>query len=228
MMDEELEQLYRARWDVLCTSIPTGESISKPLLASVPTAYEQSKVRVLIVGQETNGWGMWDDWPTSITDRVGWLRSEYRNFDRGRKYNSTFFQAASRLQERVNPDCDAFGFMWLNLFMCDQKNSTPTEPAAETLRSMSMLRDEVGILRPDAVVFFTGPVYDYTIRHERYFPDVAFEPTSKWWAKIHSKYLPQRSVRTYHPSYLRRKKRFDVFDEIADWIRGGRLDPICC
>ena len=153
-MDEELEQLYRSRWDALSKAIPTGCGMSTPLLAAVPREYENSKIRLLIIGKETHSW--LDERSLEAPDPVEELRKGYRQFARGKKWKSPFFQAARKLQKRLNPDSDDSGFMWLNLFICDQDKETPREPVAEELRQVSLLREEVGILKPDAVVFFTG------------------------------------------------------------------------
>src|ERR1700730_10010859 len=132
MMDEELERLYRSRWNALSKAIPNESKMSNPLLAAVPSEYENSKTRLLIIGKETHGWcGIWDD--KSHVDRIAWLRDRYQAFGRGRnargkKHNSPFFQAATKLQKRLNPDSDPFGFMWLNLFICDQDQRLPNQP----------------------------------------------------------------------------------------------------
>jgi hypothetical protein len=222
IMDEELEQLYRTRWDVLSKAIPHGLKMSNPLLAAVPPDYECSKTRLLIIGKETHGWGLWDD--ESHVDRVAWLRDCYRDFGRGRdvrgrKHNSPFFQAASELQRLVNPDSDLFAFTWLNLFICDQNKELPKEPIAEELRKVSFLRDEVSILKPHAVVFFTGPNYDYTIKHKQYFPDTKFLDHPPLWSEVRATGLPSKTVRTKHPKNLRLRKQFGVLDEIAAWIK---------
>jgi hypothetical protein len=169
-LDADLVALYRSNWDRLCAAIPNGCGFSNPLLAVVPPEYEQSHVRLLVIGEETHGW-----WDREVPgDRIEWLREQYRKFDRGRHFNSPFFQAATGLQRRLSPSSDPFGFMWLNLYICDQNKDLPKEPAAEALRSVSLLRQEIEILRPDAVVFFAGPAYESAITHRQYFPDAVF------------------------------------------------------
>lgn len=218
LMDAELEQLYRQSWERLNEAIPTGCGMSNPLLATVPKAYEESKVRLLVIGQETHGWwGAWDDVPQN--DPIAQLRLNYSQFERGRHHNSPFFQAASKLQTYLNPDSDPFGFMWLNLYICDQNKRLPQEPIAEQVRQVSLLREEIRILKPDAVIFFAGPAYNYAITHGSFFPDARFDTASKLWSKVHSSALPAKTARTYHPKYLRLSKQFGVLTEIADWLQ---------
>src|SRR5438309_4634374 len=57
-------------------------------------------------------------------------------------------------------------------------------PISESLRQASFLRDEIEILKPTAVVFFTGPNYDYTLKHEKYFSKAQLRPRSQWWAEV--------------------------------------------
>lgn len=235
-MDDELERLYHSRWDVLSNAIPERRGMSKPLLAAVPPEYEMAKIRLLIIGKETNGWGSWDEWSESAGDHVDWLRNEYTEFGRGRDtrgklYNSPFFQAARGLQSLLNPGCE---FMWLNLFVCSQKRGDkwglPEKSIAEELRKVSFLREEVRILKPAAVIFFTGSgpndkgAYDFTITHERYFPGAEFSyHPGRLWSVIENAVslgLPEKTVRTYHPGFLwRNKERRLAIDEIADWVK---------
>ena len=216
MMDDELDQLYRSKWDVLSKAIPPNCGMSNPLLAAVPSEYEKLKRRLLIIGKETHDWGLWDE--RSKTDPIRALRNGYEGFGRGKKWNSPFFQAARRLQKKLNPDSDPSAFMWLNLLICDQNQKTPTPEIIEKLRAISFLREEISILQPHAVVFFTGPVYDYTIKHRQYFPDAEFEPQLPLWSKVRAAGLPAKTARTYHPKYLRLKKQFGILDDISAWI----------
>lgn len=106
----------------------------------MPSEYENSKARLLIIGKETHSWlGLWDD-SSSGSDLIDALRDGCRRFERGKKWRSRFFQAARKLQKLLNPESDASGFMWLNLFICDQNQRLPKEPIAEELRKVSFLR----------------------------------------------------------------------------------------
>ena len=217
-LDAQLETLYRSNWDRLCAAIPGGCGLSNALLGVVPPEYEQSPIRLLVIGQETHGW--WGEWDGNLTkDRIDWLRGQYREFDRGRDFHSPFFQAATVLQQRLNPSADPFGFMWLNLYICDQNKRLAAKSVTEALRSVSLLRQEIGVLRPDAVVFFAGRAYEYAITHRQYFPDAVFCPHSRLWSEVRASGLPKAAAKTYHPKYLRLSKQFGVLEEISEWMR---------
>jgi hypothetical protein len=69
-----------------------------------------------------------------------------------------------------------------------------------------VLRDEMAILKPDIVLFLTGPDRDDDIRF--HFPDVQFsmagtESNLRRLAWLSSRDLPVASIRLYHPSYYR-------------------------
>ena len=56
-MNQELENLYRSKWDSLlevASGLPS--KASNPLLIKVDQTYIDSDIKVMIVGQETDGW----------------------------------------------------------------------------------------------------------------------------------------------------------------------------
>jgi len=69
-----------------------------------------------------------------------------------------------------------------------------------------LIRFEVELLKPDIVIFFTGPHYDQYIK--KAFGDILYEPIQDYAQHkltfIKSSYLPANSIRTYHPGYLNR------------------------
>jgi hypothetical protein len=108
-------------------------------------------------------------------------------------------------------------FVWNNLVKIG-KNGLNGRPAPVVLdwqdHLFDLLRQEVAILRPHVVLFFTGPYYDAFLA--RAFPGVRFDPvaprTVRQLARVRVDSLPEHSLRTYHPNYLWRKN----FD---GWLR---------
>lgn len=215
--DEKLRALYEASWDNLAAAIPTGIGMSGPLLVKVPAGYDASDIKLAVIGQETYGWAPWNGGADRA--QIKNLRVQYEQFERGKhRRRSPFFQGAYRLQEMLNPGRDRYAFAWLNLFCSDQNQHLPSIELHDQLRGASLLADELAILEPDAVVFFTGPQYDYTIK--TLFMDAKFINLVPRTDAVHALGLPAATVRTDHPNYLRRTKRFDlVLDEVAKWIK---------
>ena len=118
-----------------------------------------------------------------------------------------------------------YGFVWSNLFICDQNRTTPEDDVADKLREINILKDELRILQPDAVVFFTGwRLYDYTIN--KLFPGVIMNPVDGGDGKLLSQLshpaLPAESYRTYHPKYLQLQKKMSILDTIAERIKNSK------
>ena len=79
------------------------------------------------------------------------------------------------------------------------------------------------MLRPDVVVFFTGPHYDKAIRAE--FTDVEFEAFGPGYpesslAFVRARGLPVKTVRTFHPEYLQRSRQMALLRAVAEWAGG--------
>jgi hypothetical protein len=229
MQMDELARIYQRFLDrdAVISACQTAEAADKmtrdicaPFLVKTNSEYENAKPRVVIVGQETNGW---IDWIGSYADFLarGALNdalSEYESFDFGSKYNSTFFQYFDRIRDSI------FGehatrdkrqiILWLNLFKFFHGamiHSTHRE-AVLSLQG-NVFQEEIRLLRPDVIIFLTGPNYDWVI--DRYYPNVQRVSigiySERQVAQLLHENLPSLSFRTYHPGYLNRfKKRTDL------------------
>ena len=227
MLQEQLNSLYQDTWVKLNAVLPKDRGISNPLFIQVPEAYETAQLKLVVIGQQTNGWEY------HLGDRERLTTPEkliecYRNFKLGENYiKSPFWWASHELQHKLAPSVPPFGFVWSNLFICDQNKHTPEDAIADKLRGMSILKDELRILKPDAAVFFTGwRLYDYTIK--KLFPEIIITPADGGDGKLLSQLslpgstLPSLSFRTYHPKYLRLRNKMCVLDTIADKIKNSK------
>lgn len=214
--NEQLRLLYEARWDEISASIPTASAMSQPFLIKLPATFDSCDIKLAVVGKETHGW--WSLWQGSENrSSIGPLRDRYAGFFAG-KHRSPFFRGAYRLQAILNPSSAHNSFAWLNVFPADQNRSTPSPAVADRLRELNLLGDELAIVKPDAIVFFTGPHYDYTLR--ALFPDLTFHQLFPGADALKARRLQGAvAVRTYHPNYLQQSKRFGLLDAIAGWIK---------
>ncbi|MCE0483309.1 MAG: hypothetical protein LV479_03620 [Methylacidiphilales bacterium] len=222
MLQRQLDFLYQQTWTKLNAALPKDRGISNPLFIHVPEAYETAELKLMVIGKETHSWA-WHlgdpDHPTSVEKLV----AHYREFNLGEKYvKSPFWWAAHELQRQLTPAVPPFGFVWSNLFICDQNCKTPENDIGNKLRELSILKEELGILQPDAVVFLTGWYpYDYTIK--KLFPGIVMTPEDgddgKLLSRLSHPALPVQSYRTYHPKYLRLKRKMSVLDLITSKIR---------
>jgi len=180
---------------------------SGPLLIEVPGEYERARVKLLCVGQQTNGW-------PETSHGIDGLLKVYREFDLGRNYTSSpFWVACHRLSRALNPDGPGFSFTWSNLIKIDQDQGRPSPEVEESVCSLRLLEKEISILEPQVVVFFTGPRYDDRLRAT--FPGIKLDVGSRWFSALRHSALPTASFRTYHPGYLWRARQSGQILEIG-------------
>jgi hypothetical protein len=151
------------------------------------------------------------------------MQKSYEEFCLGCSYRrSLFCDTMHRIQRKLEPFVPPMGFMWSNLFTCDENGKTPTDAVADVLRRFRILPNEIAILRPDAVIFLSGPNYDYTVN--AFFPNCQYTPVApeiptRQLAHLAHENLPPSSFRTYHPNSLRQQNKLDYLDKIAAAIR---------
>jgi hypothetical protein len=239
-MQHELSSLYRGFFASAKISDALASRLSCPLLLAVgswPTAAR----RVLFVGQETLGWdwkaGCYYPWPhpplVTLVDfkaydgAVDALVEAYSVFafsqHQPRNFNGPFWRAFHLLRGAINGDGNA-AMLWTNLFRCDVgggsvlRGCNPAELRELMAFQRGLLTSEIRVLQPTAILFFTGPSYDFELRSE--FPDAALSAApgrrERQFAQIRHSELPSVAIRTYHPSYLRRKReRWSWLQDIA-------------
>lgn len=203
-MNAQLRALYSPALDAL--AVLRAHGASRPLLMEVPEAYHLAPVKLMIVGQQTLGWG-------EQCEDLDQLLALYREFDLGLECRrSPFWHAAHRLHRGLNPDGPERAFLWSNLVKVDQYGRRPEAAMEDSVCSLGLLAGEIEITKPDVVVFFTGA---YDQRLQSTFPGVEYEQVLPSAARLKHPALPVHSYRTYHPRYLQRSGRWGVLDEIA-------------
>ncbi len=92
-------------------------------------------------------------------DSVAQLARVYADFQLGAHYRSTpFCQGAHEVYDKLNPGGPEGGFVWSNLIKADQYGGRPEPEVEEAIcRTFGVLPQEIEILKPDVVLFFTGP-----------------------------------------------------------------------
>lgn len=219
----ELIDLYRKWLSPLLTRMPEGQGLAGPHLLCVPDSYTTLKHRLLIVGQQTYDWCNWDSLRQMTVDcAIAEALSVYSSFNLGEKYTrSPFWQAARKFQAALNPQSDTFGYVWTNLVKFDQVNNghdRPTQEVESMICEHSPLPSEIQILEPDVVIFFTGPAYDDRLQST--FPGVGFEDcvSDGFIHRLCHSRLPKHTYRTYHPAYLRRRRKWSLLKNVATLI----------
>ena len=214
-INRALADCYIRKWDILREALVNYPGLSTPYLAYVHPHYEEARIRLVVIGKETNGWGNPADIvPLTAENAVRRQMEEYANFSLGEHYpkKQAFWTPVYELYRRLNPGGGRYGFMALNVALMDYKCRTPSNDVRKIIISTGLLQEQIRILDPHIVVFYSGPTYDPWLK--LMFPDIA-PPADRWLSRLSSSALPIHTYRTYHPQYLnRRSMRTHIHDRI--------------
>jgi len=171
------------------------------------------------VGQETKGWGDGDLSLDVETLPVADLLRYYTEWI-ANSYSSPFWNAVKTLHSALNLGPFPRGLAWTNVFKLDEEGGPPSERVADCLRcAFNVLPFELSVIRPKAVVLFTGR---YDSHLSRMLEGVRFENvpgfTSAECSIVRHELLPTSSFRTYHPGYLRRSGRWRVIQHVTEQL----------
>lgn len=246
-IQEKLNTLYEEFKKNTVFPPEISERASPPLLLSVSQAWTQSPNRILIIGQETQGWDFdpGDYFPElessirnfsdfqKLHNSVPALTAGYRAFEFARhqpaNYNSPFWRAYRSVRSALSEQEDGpeTAVLWTNLFRVDLdggsvlKNGSPEEVAQIREAGIKLLRAEINLLKPTGVIFFTGPNYDEHLH--AHFPATQachfLDHDPQKTAILKHPWLPLRSFRTYHPGYLSRSGQLGIIQEIIQQLR---------
>lgn len=208
-------------------------NIADKLVLNLPYATQQyvdSKVKIMLVGQESNGWSF------KLNDLEG--SGEYKglcgamertkSFQTKKPYNKPFWTFAKGIYEACHNSAltdnkpNAY-FFWSNLRkICyntpNEKDTTtthlqPDDPLPESLQELidkhldSLLLNEIQIAQPDIVLFLSGPNYDGYIKQQ--LEGVTFQAhvddmPSRAAARLECPSITHTAMlRLYHPNALR-------------------------
>lgn len=115
-LNKKLEQLYLSQTDNIFKMYKElnqlgMNSFSYPLLLHVwEEEYSKAPIKLMIIGQETNGWEAVLETPDNVISSM----KIYEGFNLGRNYNSTFWQWVHKINHMLgNPDINCF--VWNNI-----------------------------------------------------------------------------------------------------------------
>lgn len=189
--------------------------LNGPFLLAVSEQYERSSPKVVIVGQENNGWLEFDYQTFLQSHDADHCLAVYRGFDIGQYSPGTFGRYFSNLRQTLLgeiTESNRRAVLWTNLFKINHNGKqTIHSPHLKAILAIQqgIVAKEIQILQPDVVIFLTGPRYDDVLR--KTFSDVAFRSVDEYpineVAQVVAAGLPALSFRTYHPAFLNRVHR---------------------
>jgi hypothetical protein len=199
-MNVQLQKLYQRKWSDLVANSAGTES-AYPLLIKIHDEYIDADVKVMIVGQETDGWeGELEQNDKNITHLMNTYYNYYHNSpDKNRR---PFWNRKGFLffQEELTKyfSKSKVGFIWNNVSKLGHahRGGQPSQRISELeCNYFNVFNDELKILKPDIVILTIGDRI-IPVEHEPIKP-VGQNPVSE----VHFVNYPHLiAVRTYHPN----------------------------
>ena len=211
-INNRLREVYMENWSGLIEhgSKITGPVAANPMLLSFnEKSYAEADMRVMICGQET--WG-WDNFGASIETSMAKYDRFFIQQEFYSGYGISAYWKAFRFFEsklRGFYQGQNIQFIYQNLSKIgrnDGKTGVTDQIRSLERQHFPVFKQELQILRPDFVLFLTGPNRDHDIRF--HYPDLVFshagdERILRKRAWVTSSELPCAALRLYHPNYFK-------------------------
>lgn len=236
MQNEKLNKLYQDKYPILTKMIQDkntklkvqdrdSQMATNPLLLKSFESYDIADFKIMFFGQETNFWLKEINNGVFNGEILPILSLYERFFINGNcfRYGGQFWNGIKLFKNKVNKSFDEkkIEYIWNNIEKIGQcKKGFPHAISNITEKYFNVLQDEIEILKPDLLIFFTGPNYDSSIK--KYFGEFEMKTiypfNGRELCEIIIPNMP-RSLRTYHPNYLWRSKTISsTFDKIIEKI----------
>jgi hypothetical protein len=231
MMQSKLKAIYAEAFSRSVGSMATLSGLKKeyptnPMLIDLPSDYLTADKKVMILGKETNDWG--GKFPDS--NGVSSLMEGYREFcNEGENwaYGGHYWNGVGKfkeaMEEHFRENGESTSFIYNNIIKIGKAwdKGAPSEPILEwESHWFHVVKREVELLKPNIMLFFTGPDYDVFI--SRAFGDFELKKISKkpvrHLARLVSPALPKNTIRTCHPRFLWTDGLYDYLKDIMKAI----------
>ncbi|KUJ75023.1 hypothetical protein AVO42_06595 [Thiomicrospira sp. XS5] len=174
-MNSELKQLYESKWNNLLNgALSLKVDAANPLLIKVDEDYINSDIKIMIVGQETDGW---HGQLKSSSHNVDSLMNGYYDYfhkktkngkERGKRAFWNFKNFSYFEHELTKHFKDkSVSFLWNNISKIGNNGRGKPHKSIRSLERthFNIVKEEFRILKPDIVIFTTGSSRDPYIRH---------------------------------------------------------------
>lgn len=212
IIKQSLIDLYSRYWDAYINNIRTKTYSAFPFLIWPRKSYVNADTRIMICGQETQGWGNELDKEDISLINPRRVVNIYNGFVNTGGYNSPYWNFSKRISRAL----PGVGFVHNNINKVGKRKGAGCDENIFQLTKVHfpVFRTEVDILRPDLIVFLTGPKYDRriseilgpfieeNISEDKFISRLSFKDSS----------LPP-AIRTYHPGYLQRERLYGSYSE---------------
>lgn len=243
-LNQRLLSVYEKNIGLLNVADEAKSNLSSPFLMLANKTYLNNfQKRVIVWGQETNGWGpcfetfekLIEDSPLEAAKNR--MAGHYEFLPK--PYNSPFWNAFCKIAKaRKKSDLMESTFLWGNVSVLDYCQGSIFKRVPKSLKknvltgvlnySEIMFNATVDVLQPKIMVFFTGlnGMYDRYMNLPKDWRvqnitslDECYKKNSPYssWVKTFE-WDGVLCFKTYHPGYLLRKHAWEILDVIADTI----------
>ncbi|WP_136798706.1 hypothetical protein [Desulfosediminicola ganghwensis] len=237
-MNEQLRELYQKNYPIVAKEVKSIKSEAcSPLLVKVNEEYINSEVKVIIFGQETDGWyGCFNETQHDIDK----LMSGYHDYLRkispnGKKRSKRAFWNGKNFayfERNLILDGKRPEFIWNNISKIGNLGrGKPEEDIRRLERAyFNVIREEVEILSPDLIIFTTGKRDGYIKHHfgnsSEFIPKLYLEDgamvreSSNLIAEVKLELFPDiLAIRVEHPN--RRSLRNSIILDVIQqcWLK---------
>ena len=232
--NKRLKDLYSSKYPDLTTELNNAnsklepsEKATNPLLIQVDEKYINADIKIMFFGQETNTWlGELND--GAFLGKIEPMLDLYEDFfieGSCFAYGGQFWNGINRLKKLTTEKIPnkKISYIWNNIIKIGKCGmGFPSETNALTNKYFNVILQEIEILEPDVIIFFSGPNYDEHIEKvigKFYKVNMPFF-IKRQLCKIASMEF-ELAFRTYHPNYLWRnnidKFLSPIINEIAEY-----------
>ena len=232
-MNEKLIELYKSNWTKISDELNAiisnknySQKPTNPLLLSIDEEkYLNSEIKVLFLGQETNDWG--NNFTGNIEETLEIYDDFYNSKYALNSYGGHFWNGINRFIELLEKKFSEkrINYTWSNVVKIGASGRDQNHPENYIynieLEYFKVLEKELEILRPDIILFVSGPNYDSNI--EKNLKGVEFNTCNSSFSKRQIAKLKFKEFnniyRTYHPNYLWRNNINEYFETIINDIK---------
>ena len=222
-MQKQLDNLYHNYLETLfldkeIEKLIEDNKLSSPQLLDVETPrgnYLISEYKVLFIGKETNDWfntvERKNEDLTLINGQfekyINSLKKLYKSHNIGVKYRSPIYLFIDHLVKKLN-ESKQTGMLLTELLRHDYNCKGLPQHIIEKVayKNNFILREEIEVLKPNALIFLTGPNYDKHIKMT--YPTAVFKECQDYKfrqvAAIENIPNIEKAIRIYHPDYHNR------------------------
>lgn len=227
-INEKLANLYQSKWNGLCESLETNGLFGyeyNPLLLNINIAdFEKADIRVMMFGQDMSqgDWYQYDRNADILTkcmlayktfdNKIGSIYPDKRPITKGMGGGmNSFIKMLNAKYADKN-----IRYVWNDIIKIGRNtkdNDKRILLKGIECKEFDVLREEIKIIQPQVIVFFTGPdIYWERILQERLgitmdnyreFPQYNIRQIAKLDLDVNEYPFVKYAFRTYHPCYYK-------------------------